>query len=335
MHARIHHVLPTDVVTLSSLNRNTLAQRKDVGRTKVQMLKDYFFSICPETIVEVYPTFFTEAMAPTLLSGFPDYVLDCIDNTQTKVELMVYCKKNNIKLISAFGAGSANDPTKINVCDLKDSFGCVFGKTIRRHLRARGIHDGILVVVSTEIEKKKLIKLTDEELAIALTQEKRNVRLSKIGVAMPIPNIFGTVMANCVLSSLAQLPVTYKEERRVSGHSVSHQRVQKEYVKWEQDKHHTSPIESKRVISINDVKCIMDFFEGMSAISGVATGTGRFIRWRPANGVSQSNTIYVTRKEFDTHVKLNSPEELYSPELIEQIDQKLSFFANQVKKVEI
>ena len=96
-------------------------------------------------------------------------MLDCIDNRDAKVGLMAYCKNNNIKvtsplifsstlpplpllylhlypslhpltvfqIISAFGAGSAHDPTKINVCDLKDSFGCVFGKTIRRFLRPR------------------------------------------------------------------------------------------------------------------------------------------------------------------------------------------------------
>jgi tRNA A37 threonylcarbamoyladenosine dehydratase len=52
---------------VSSLNRNAVAQRKDVGRSKVHTLKDYFHRILPECEVEALQVFFTRDLAPQLL----------------------------------------------------------------------------------------------------------------------------------------------------------------------------------------------------------------------------------------------------------------------------
>eukprot|EP00026_Physarum_polycephalum_P009059 Phypoly_transcript_09170.p1 GENE.Phypoly_transcript_09170~~Phypoly_transcript_09170.p1 ORF type:complete len:427 (+),score=70.65 Phypoly_transcript_09170:135-1415(+) len=318
-------LIDPDLVTLSSLNRSSVAQRKDVGRTKVQVLADYFQRICPETQVESFETFFTEELAPTLLAGKPDFVLDCIDNRDAKVGLMAYCKNNNIKIISSFGAGSAHDPTKINVCDLKDSFGCVFGKTIRRYLRPRGIHSGILVVCSTELEKKKQIKLTEEELKIAMESDvKRGVRLSKIGVAMPIPSIFGTVMANCVLSALVGLPVIYAQETRVAGPQMSAQRIYKLLVKHELDFHHKSPIETKNLVNVNDITHLTDTYDNKSVLSGASKGIGRVVRWRASKPPTLDNLVYMTAEEFDAHIKIPSVEEHYPKDVVERVDKLLA-----------
>jgi hypothetical protein len=101
-----------------------------VGRSKVHTLKDYFHRILPECEVEALQVFFTRDLAPQLLyilfpprgsncalcfvlfcfiltiwracwvgggrAGNPTFVLDCIDNRDTKVELIAYCKNNDI-----------------------------------------------------------------------------------------------------------------------------------------------------------------------------------------------------------------------------------------------
>ena len=38
--------------------------------------------------------------------GNPDFVLDCIDDADTKADLIAYCVQNNIKLISSMSAGA-------------------------------------------------------------------------------------------------------------------------------------------------------------------------------------------------------------------------------------
>ena len=42
-----------------------------------------------------------------------DYVCDCIDNVEAKIELISQCIKKNFKVISSCGAGMKCDPTRI------------------------------------------------------------------------------------------------------------------------------------------------------------------------------------------------------------------------------
>ena len=50
----------------------------------------------------------------------PDIVLDCIDDVNTKAELIAYCIDHNIKVITSMGAGGKSDPTKLRIGMLSD-----------------------------------------------------------------------------------------------------------------------------------------------------------------------------------------------------------------------
>ncbi len=56
-------------------------------------LQDHFLKILPEAEVE------------QLLGGRPDYVLDAIDNIDTKVALLAACHRRGIPVLSSAGAG--------------------------------------------------------------------------------------------------------------------------------------------------------------------------------------------------------------------------------------
>lgn len=49
-----------------------------------------------------------------LLSG-ADWVVDAIDNIDTKVDLLTYCHKQGIKVFSSMGSGAKQDPTRIQI----------------------------------------------------------------------------------------------------------------------------------------------------------------------------------------------------------------------------
>lgn len=72
-------------MSLSSLNRHAVATRADVGVPKAQCLKEHFQSIFPECQVEAKVLLYDATMEEEILSGKPDFVLDCIDNIDTKV----------------------------------------------------------------------------------------------------------------------------------------------------------------------------------------------------------------------------------------------------------
>lgn len=106
-------VIDFDWVTLSSLNWHAYAQRKDVGFSKVEVVWDYVSNIIPSCEVEIVERLFNKDVADTLLGGNPDFVIDCIDNTETKADLITYCMENKIKLVSSMGSGGKIDFTRI------------------------------------------------------------------------------------------------------------------------------------------------------------------------------------------------------------------------------
>lgn len=75
-------------MSLSSLNRHAVATRADVGIPKAICLKKHFSSIFPECHVEAKVMLYDSSSEEEILSGNPDFVLDCIDNIDTKVPFL-------------------------------------------------------------------------------------------------------------------------------------------------------------------------------------------------------------------------------------------------------
>lgn len=63
---------------------------------------------------------FSEEKAEELLSGNPSYVLDCIDDANTKISLISYCLNHKIPILSSLGAAAKIDPTKVYIGNLQN-----------------------------------------------------------------------------------------------------------------------------------------------------------------------------------------------------------------------
>jgi len=114
-------VIDFDQVSLSSLNRHAFALRKDVGKNKVDVLKDYIQQINPHIEVDCRGIPFNAKSKDELLSGNPDMVIDCIDDIQTKVELIKTCYERKIPILSSGGAGMKADFTRIQLRDISET----------------------------------------------------------------------------------------------------------------------------------------------------------------------------------------------------------------------
>lgn len=44
-----------------------------------------------------------------------DYVVDAIDNIDTKVDLLTHCRKSDMKVFASMGAGAKRDPTRVQI----------------------------------------------------------------------------------------------------------------------------------------------------------------------------------------------------------------------------
>jgi tRNA A37 threonylcarbamoyladenosine dehydratase len=58
-----------------------------------------------------------------LLLGNPDYVVDAIDNINTKLALLKFCYDHKIPVMSSMGAGAKADPSRVQISDISETFG--------------------------------------------------------------------------------------------------------------------------------------------------------------------------------------------------------------------
>ena len=208
-----------DQVTLSSLNRHAVATLADVGTPKVHCIRRRLEQITPWTFFDCRNELFSEQSADLQLAPMngqhPDFVIDAIDNIDSKVALLNYCYKNNIPVISSMGAGCKSDPTKIFIGDISASTDDPLSKSTRRRLRALGVKEGIPVVFSTEKPgpgKAELLPLPEEEFAKGSVGELGvlpDFRVRILPVLGTMPAIFGLAVANHVILETTGYPHEY------------------------------------------------------------------------------------------------------------------------------
>ena len=109
-----------DMVTVSSLNRHSVATRKDIGRPKVDVMKEHILDFNPTVDIRAFNTMMSKENLPQLLDNHPDFVVDCIDDYSTKTDLLEYCIRNNLEVISSMGSGCRSNTTSLLITNITD-----------------------------------------------------------------------------------------------------------------------------------------------------------------------------------------------------------------------
>jgi len=74
-------------------------------------MQEHFERLVPEACVEALVQMYTAEDEIALLGGQPDYVIDAIDNIDTKVALLAACNRRGIPVICVAGAGASSRRT--------------------------------------------------------------------------------------------------------------------------------------------------------------------------------------------------------------------------------
>lgn len=74
---------------------------------------------------------YSEESEEQLLGGSPDFVLDAIDNIDTKVALLLACRRRGIPVLASAGAGAKADPTRLRIVDLAESVADPLARAVR------------------------------------------------------------------------------------------------------------------------------------------------------------------------------------------------------------
>ena len=134
-------LVDNDVISPSNLNRQIHATITNIGKLKVDCMKDRILSINPNVNVEKYIPQDIEEGEETLIDNVIDYVVDAVDTTTTKLKLIQRAKEKQVPIISCMGTGNKLDPTKFEITDIYKTSVCPLAKVMRKELKKRGIND--------------------------------------------------------------------------------------------------------------------------------------------------------------------------------------------------
>ncbi|PLW22862.1 hypothetical protein PCASD_16218 [Puccinia coronata f. sp. avenae] len=319
-----------DQVTLSSLNRHATATREDVGIAKVTSCQKFYAKIAPWLHIEAVVEQFTLDDAPRLLEGNPDWVLDCIDNITTKVDLLTYCKKNDLKVFSALGAASKADPSRIQIADISMTFEDPLARSVRRRLRQNGIIDGIPVVYSTEKpnENVRLLPLPEEEFQkgnVGELSALADFRVRILPVLGPLPSMFGQAMAAHTITQLANFPT---QPLAIKNRTKVYHRIFNDLLAREFRLSGATTIP----FSVEDIGYIFeDVFRGRSVVHPTYKVSSHpcMVRWAMEEELHWSNCVIMDRAEADIHqqkvlVDRIHPRLVWGPETADLVQARFS-----------
>lgn len=157
-------IVDFDSVSLTNINRQIIALHSTVGKLKIDVMKERMLDINPNIVVNTYPVFLDDTNIESFNLSQYDYVVDAIDSVTSKILLIEYCVKNNIKIISSMGTGNKLDPSLFKISDISKTSVCPLAKVIRYELRKRGINH-LKVLFSTETPIKNFVEGEGNKLA--------------------------------------------------------------------------------------------------------------------------------------------------------------------------
>lgn len=146
------HICDNDTVAESNINRQIIATFDTIGKSKVDVMEERIKTINPKCKVKKFECFYlpNEPEIEGLFNfGEYDYVVDAIDTTSAKLDIIEKCKAVDTPIISSMGTGNKLDPTRFEIADISKTRVCPLAKVIRKELKNRGIK-GVKVLYSKE-----------------------------------------------------------------------------------------------------------------------------------------------------------------------------------------
>ena len=193
-----------DEISESNINRQLHSLRSTIGKSKIDVMKDRILDINPDCKVELVKRLVYDDVDEVLGNNKYDFVVDAIDVIGSKINLIEYCVKNEINIISSMGFGNKMHPEMVEIAKIKNTSVCPMARTIRSILKKKGITN-VPVAFSKEIpvqpNKSELFK---EEMPTEFRENNKIPRKTTPGSNSFVPGTAGLVLASYVVRKLLE-----------------------------------------------------------------------------------------------------------------------------------
>ena len=192
-------LIDNDTVSLTNINRQSIAYHSTVGQYKTQVMKKRILDINPQAQILTYETFVLPDNLSPLLDSIPclpgadrpiDYIIDAIDTVTAKLAIVQYAKDHEIPLISSMGTGNKLHGEQFEITDITKTSVCPLCRVMRRELKKRGI------------AHLKVLYSKEEPLTPVMESEEAGNRRSVPGSISFVPPVAGLLIAGEAIREL-------------------------------------------------------------------------------------------------------------------------------------
>jgi len=183
-----------DCVDVSNKNRQLIALDSTLGLPKTEVMAKRLLDINKEIKLSLISHFQEPEDMQKLLNEPFDYILDCIDSIQPKLNLLACCQHSDTPIISSMGAGGRINPIGVGVYPLFETKNCPFAQQVRKSYRKMGWKRNIPVVASNAPVISSSLQLT----------EGSRYKKSFYGTISYLPALFGLHSAAHVIQALME-----------------------------------------------------------------------------------------------------------------------------------
>ena len=187
-------LVDNDTVSLTNINRQSIAYHSTIGQYKTQVMKERIRDICPQTEVVTHEMFVLPENMDTLFEERPDYIVDAIDTVTAKLALVERAKADEIPIISCMGTGNKLHAEMFEITDISKTSVCPLCKVMRKELKARGIYH-LKVLYS----KEKPVDTSGRD-----SGEEKGQRRSIPGSVSFVPPVAGLLIAGEVIRDICK-----------------------------------------------------------------------------------------------------------------------------------
>ncbi|RJW44037.1 tRNA threonylcarbamoyladenosine dehydratase [Clostridiales bacterium TF09-2AC] len=143
-------LVDNDVVSLTNINRQSIALHSTIGRPKTLVMKEKIADMCPDTLVITSEQFVLphnlDALFESIMEQLPPSksiacILDAIDTVTAKLALASYAREHGIPIIASMGTGNKLHPELFRISDISATSVCPLCRIMRKELKARDIRN--------------------------------------------------------------------------------------------------------------------------------------------------------------------------------------------------
>lgn len=171
-----------DKIDSTNLNRQIISTSNNIGELKVNEAAKRVLQINPDVIVNKFSIFLTKENIQDIIDNDFDYVIDACDDVDAKIELIKFCYRNDIKIISSMGTAKKLDGTKFKIDTLNNTKYCPLAKKIRKSL-----------------------SLDEQKYTTVVYSEEVQKDINVLGSISYVPAIAGLLICNAIINDIIKI----------------------------------------------------------------------------------------------------------------------------------